>query len=254
MNDGNGPPARRRSGGIGLVAAVGGTAVLLAGALIAAGMLLSSAGPDADAGENGSRTGLGTPVVGAWPAPSAQDQASATASAPGTPSSRSAGPTATASPAGPAAPAPAPELTLADPGPTGAPAPPGSNGANLARGKAVTSSSQQGAHWAAANAVDGDPASRWASQAADPQWLTVDLGSVYTVERVTLSWESARATQYAIRVSADGAQWTVAQAVSDSDGGVDEVRFAAVSARYVQMYGTARASSYGYSLYEFEVR
>ncbi|MGI5182448.1 discoidin domain-containing protein [Dactylosporangium sp. CA-152071] len=268
MDDGNGPPLvneprhlldpplrhrrRRRPTRIGLVAAVGGAAALLVGALVAAGTLRPFAESDADPAESRHRTGVGTPVVGTGPAMSAQDPASASGSTSGARSSPSAGPTAAASPSSSGA--PAPELTLSAPLPTGAPAPPGSNGVNLARGKAVTTSSQAGARLAAANAVDGDPASRWASLASDPQWLAVDLGSVYTVERVTLLWESARAKQYAIRVSVDGTQWTVVQTAGDSGGDVDEVRFAAVGARYVQMYGTARVGSYGYSLFEFEVR
>jgi hypothetical protein len=37
------------------------------------------------------------------------------------------------------------------------------------------------------------------------------------------------------------------------DGGVDNDVFAATTARYVRMTGVSRGTSYGYSLYEFEV-
>ena len=37
------------------------------------------------------------------------------------------------------------------------------------------------------------------------------------------------------------------------NGGVDNVSFTPVNARYVRMYGVTRATSYGFSLYEFEV-
>ena len=40
-------------------------------------------------------------------------------------------------------------------------------------------------------AVDGDPTTRWESQFADPQWITVDLGKPVKFSHVALSWETA---------------------------------------------------------------
>jgi hypothetical protein len=47
-----------------------------------------------------------------------------------------------------------------------------------------------------ANAVDGNPSTRWASDWSDAQSITVDLGSVQQVGRVILSWEAARDTRF----------------------------------------------------------
>jgi hypothetical protein len=54
-------------------------------------------------------------------------------------------------------------------------------------------------------------------------------------------------------VSNDGMSWTSFFTQSAGRGGVENLTFVPVSARYVCMYGTARATQYGYSLYVFEV-
>jgi hypothetical protein len=101
-------------------------------------------------------------------------------------------------------------------------------------------------------AVDGNEGTRWSSAFSDPQWITVDLGATFDVRRVRLNWERAYATAYQIQVSDDGLGWTTALDVTKGDGGVDEYELSS-SARYVRMKGTARATGWGYSLWEFEV-
>ncbi len=81
----------------------------------------------------------------------------------------------------------------------------------------------------------------------------MDLGSAKTVARAILRWESAYATAYKIDVSADGTTWTTVSNVTAGNGGVDNLAFPATTARYVRMTGVKRGTSYGYSLYEFEV-
>ena len=60
----------------------------------------------------------------------------------------------------------------------------------------------------AANAVDGNAATRWSSLYADPQWITVDLGQSYDVNRVRLNWEAAFGRAYQVQISPDNANWT----------------------------------------------
>ncbi|MGW0592295.1 ATP-binding cassette domain-containing protein [Streptosporangium sp. NPDC002607] len=53
------------------------------------------------------------------------------------------------------------------------------------RGKPVTTSSvESGSAHVAANAVDGNAATRWGSAYADPQWITVDPGAIRSINRV----------------------------------------------------------------------
>jgi acyl-homoserine lactone acylase PvdQ len=124
--------------------------------------------------------------------------------------------------------------------------------ANLAAGRPVSASSTQ-LFFPAANAVDGSLGSRWGSSWDDNQSITVDLGAATTVGRVILRWESAYATAYRIEVSTNGTTWTTAWSTTSGNGDTDNDAFAATAARYVRMTGLTRATSYGFSLYEFEI-
>ncbi|MFI7547527.1 discoidin domain-containing protein [Actinoplanes sp. NPDC049599] len=123
---------------------------------------------------------------------------------------------------------------------------------NAAQGKPATASSQEGADVAAAKAVDGDTGSRWSSEFSDPQWLRVDLGTSQSVCQVVLQWEGAYAKAYKIQTSADGTTWTDIHSTTTGAGGTETLTVTGTG-RYVRMYGTTRASGYGYSLYEFKI-
>ncbi len=129
----------------------------------------------------------------------------------------------------------------------------GDDVANLAQGRTATASSTQFlTSYTPDKAVDGSLSSRWGSSYSDNQWIRVDLGTARTVSRVVLRWEAAYGSAYRIEVSADGSTWQTAFSTTVGNGGVDNVTFAPVTARYVRMYGVKRATSYGFSLYEFE--
>ncbi|MCC5581317.1 discoidin domain-containing protein [Microtetraspora sp. AC03309] len=125
----------------------------------------------------------------------------------------------------------------------------------LSQGKPATASSTESSSYAAAYAVDGNTTStRWASaEGHDPEWLTIDLGATYAISRVKLYWEAAYAAAYQVQTSADGASWTTIHTTSQGDGGTDDRTGLSGSGRYVRVLGTARGTSYGYSLYEVQV-
>lgn len=129
---------------------------------------------------------------------------------------------------------------------------------DLARGRKATASSAETASLGPENAVDGDPATRWASKYTDAEWLAVDLGEARTVRRVVLDWEAAAGQDYDIQVTEDAAGaggWrTVAERRGRTTAGVDSVDLEPVTARHVRMRGVKRQTTYGYSLYRFEVR
>jgi beta-glucosidase-like glycosyl hydrolase len=122
----------------------------------------------------------------------------------------------------------------------------------LSQGKPVTASSVENAGTPASAAVDGDTATRWASTAADPQWLQVDLGATATVNQVVLNWEAAYATVFQVQLSADAVTWTTAYSTAAGAGGTQTLTVTG-SGRYVRLYGTGRATGYGYSLWELQV-
>ncbi|GIO41351.1 polysaccharide lyase family 8 super-sandwich domain-containing protein [Paenibacillus apis] len=124
---------------------------------------------------------------------------------------------------------------------------------NLAEGKSVVASSSRATDVASGYAVDGILSTRWGSNYSDSEWIYVDLGSSQSIEKVDLHWEAAYGKEYQIRVSDDAKNWTTVYSTTTGAGGIDKISFAPVNARYVQMYGIKRGSTYGYSLWEFKV-
>ncbi|GAB2617151.1 hypothetical protein Aab01nite_30310 [Paractinoplanes abujensis] len=133
---------------------------------------------------------------------------------------------------------------------------PPETGTNLSRGRTTTASTYQptgtNGPQLPSYATDGDYGTRWASEWVGTAWLQVDLGSVQSFNHVRLAWEAAYATGYQIQTSNDGSTWTTVYATTSGDGGFDEVSVSG-SGRYVRMNGLTRATTYGYSLYEFGV-
>jgi F5/8 type C domain/Beta-1,3-glucanase len=141
-------------------------------------------------------------------------------------------------------------LLLAPVAPTAAAA--GCGTTNIAQGKAATSSSTENASFPASNAVDGNTGTRWSSAFSDPQWLEVDLGSSQAICQVTLDWETAYGKAFQIQASGDGSTWTTIYSTSAGTGGIQALNVSG-SGRYIRMYGTARGTQWGYSLWEFQV-
>ncbi|GLW27813.1 discoidin domain-containing protein [Actinoplanes regularis] len=123
---------------------------------------------------------------------------------------------------------------------------------NAAQGRPATASSAEGADVSADKAFDGNTGTRWSSQFADPQWISVDLGATTSVCGVVLQWEGAYGKSYQIQTSSDGATWTNVYSTTNGAGGTETLNVTG-SGRYVRLHGTVRASGYGYSLWEFKV-
>ncbi len=99
-------------------------------------------------------------------------------------------------------------------------------------------------------AVDGNRATRWSSEFSDPQWLQVDFGTTQQLVGVTLHWETAFGADYDIAVSRDGAAWTTACSVVAGDGGMDDLDFEKVDARFLKILCKRRGTAWGFSLFE----
>merc|ERR1719197_2237240 len=90
---------------------------------------------------------------------------------------------------------------------------------------------------------------------SDPEWLEVDLGQSYQVRMVVIEWE--------------GGAWQVRSTEADAEEGgaptAEElpplattftrrhVFFSGVYTNKVRLYGTARTTPYGHSVFSFEV-
>jgi hypothetical protein len=126
------------------------------------------------------------------------------------------------------------------------------SGTNLALNQPAYASSIQAAGDPATAAVDNNWGSRWSSASSDPQWLLVDLGATHTISQVALYWESAYGKAFQIQTSNDAVNWTTIYSTTTGTGGIQMIPLSG-SGRYVRLYGTARGTGYGYSLWEFQV-
>ncbi len=125
---------------------------------------------------------------------------------------------------------------------------------NLALNKSVTASSTEANTTNyPANLVDGNASTRWSStQGIDPQWIYIDLGARYDICKINLTWEVALGKDFQIQISDDAANWTTIKTITGNTSFSNSILVKGTG-RYVRMYGTARGSTYGYSIYEFEV-
>ena len=126
---------------------------------------------------------------------------------------------------------------------------------NLALNKPATVSSTQSGYPGnlAVDGITSGDAYRWASAWSDPQWIYVDLQGTYNINEVDLYWESAYASSYQIQVSSDAINWFPVYSTATGPGGTEYLAGLSGTGRYVRMYGTVRGTTYGYSLYEFQV-
>ncbi len=132
---------------------------------------------------------------------------------------------------------------------------------DLARGKQVVTSSGESPQYA----VDGDYYSMWSSAKSDDEWIYVDLGNTYRIDRVSLLWGwKIHAADFAIDVAVRDpdvpSSWTEVFSVTDRAyrtwEATDRVRFEPTDARYVRLRATKRAGNQtwsGYKLAAMEV-
>ena len=149
------------------------------------------------------------------------------------------------------------------------------NSANLALNKPGTASSVVNNKATAIRqpefSFDGDYTTRWASEyllngvedpSFDQGWLMVDLQAEYTVNKVNIYWEKAKAKDYDIQGSLDGVEFFTLKEYRSNDTVFserqDSVTFEPAKVRYVRMQGVDRSTNHndargGYSIYEMEV-
>jgi mannan endo-1,4-beta-mannosidase len=124
---------------------------------------------------------------------------------------------------------------------------------NLAYNKAVYASSNENTTTTPNKAVDANGTTRWSSAFADPQYYVVDLGANFNVNRVKINWEGAYGKNYQIQFSTNNSTWTTIRTVTNNTSLTNDLTGLSGTARYVKLYGTARGTVYGYSMFEFEV-
>lgn len=125
------------------------------------------------------------------------------------------------------------------------------------QGVSASASTVENDNNGADKAIDNDSNTKWGSvHGIDPQDIIVNLGNVYHVKELQVSWETASAKDFTVEVSKDGVNYTTVATIKDIAEGarLDKITLKdAVEAKYIKINGTARTSNYGYSIYELGI-
>ena len=124
----------------------------------------------------------------------------------------------------------------------------------LSQGRPATASSEANAAHLATAAVDGSSSTTWRSDDGDDaQWISVDLGTMSTVNRVGLRWAAGCARSYQVQTSPDGIWWKSVFGTDKGRGGSEDLAVIGYG-RFVRVFATSPCHRYGgYSLAEFQV-
>lgn len=125
-------------------------------------------------------------------------------------------------------------------------------GDNIAVGKAVVASSAESDEFTATNAVDGDTTTRWSSGFDDDEYIYVDLGERMDFCGFRIKWEDALGVDFLIQGSDDAVTWTTLVTVKGNDQLKTDLPLEGAG-RYIRMQGVKRATTFGYSIFEFMV-
>ena len=81
----------------------------------------------------------------------------------------------------------------------------------------------------------------------------IDLGASRSITHVKLTWEAAYGKAYAIQTSTDRSTWKNIYTTTTGNGGTDDLTGLSGTGRYLRLFGTARGTEWGYSLWELRV-
>ncbi|MFL9844476.1 glycosyl hydrolase [Flavobacterium rhizosphaerae] len=84
------------------------------------------------------------------------------------------------------------------------------------------------------------------------QYAIIDLGAVQPITNVTLNWEAAYGSAYAIQVSDNNTDWTTVYTEANGNGAIDTISVSA-SGRYVKIAFYEQGTQWPYSLWEMQV-
>lgn len=128
---------------------------------------------------------------------------------------------------------------------------------NVALNKSASATTNGGSSNLPAAAVDGNKSTRWGSKNGAPQvqYFAVDLLDTYTISTVSLYCDSgAYPVDFKLQYSNDNTNWTDIENVTANANPNRTFVFSPVDARYVRTLSSKTTnSSWGYSIWEFEV-
>jgi len=112
---------------------------------------------------------------------------------------------------------------------------------------------KKGEDFYAKNAADGSPNSRWESIQVEPQWLALDLGNTYYVDKIIVLWGTNYAVSYKISISKDKINWKEVRATENGRGGTETVTFPLSEIRHIRIDCITQGEEGGFSVREISV-
>lgn len=104
-------------------------------------------------------------------------------------------------------------------------------------------------------AIDGDNGTRWESAQTDDEWWSLDMGQARTFNSIGINWEGAYAKEYKLFYSTDGTNWSeLYHETNLTKAGWQYIDVAKTTAQYIKYQGIQRATQWGQSFWEFEVK
>ena len=124
-----------------------------------------------------------------------------------------------------------------------------SSDSNIAKNKEAFASSGVKT---AKEAFDGNLGLRWIAETKNAdEYVGVNLGKLYSLTSVAISWEGAYASEYEIQVSTDGEEYNTVKAVTATKADTAEFVFdEAVDAQFVKILCKKDGAGYPYSIWE----
>ena len=108
------------------------------------------------------------------------------------------------------------------------------------------------------NAIDGDTSTRWTTQETQEsnQWLTVDLGALYTFNQIVLDSEASEndyPRSFQLYLSSDGIDWGVPVATGIGSDASIEINFDTSTAKHIRIVQTGSSNDFWWSIHELDV-
>ena len=104
-------------------------------------------------------------------------------------------------------------------------------------------------------AVDASMGTRWSATSTGVESLNLDLGTLCTLNEISISWEVACAKRYTVEASANGTNWSEVGSFSNLPQGdrTDVLTQFSNNYRYLRINMLEAASPWNYSIYEVSI-
>ncbi|MDP6523245.1 MAG: discoidin domain-containing protein [Kiritimatiellia bacterium] len=88
----------------------------------------------------------------------------------------------------------------------------------------ISAASVHPGSYAALNAIDGNPGTRWASAKGNTSQLELDFGKTVEVNELKISWEAAYAIEYKLEIAGEDKKWITLFHQKAGKGGVEQLK------------------------------